>query len=121
MEWIVFSFKINQDYITKNFCINRNKPEKKCNGKCFLAKKIKESKENRPLQAPVSRPDEQKQVYNIQDAVHLSVFIATTTTARSRFAQLIFTTQSCVIEVFHPPKPFFPSCFLNSVPFSLLA
>lgn len=38
---IVAWFKINQDYIAKNICINRDKPQMKCNGKCHLKKQLK--------------------------------------------------------------------------------
>ncbi|MFN8258360.1 MAG: hypothetical protein U0W24_21905 [Bacteroidales bacterium] len=34
-------YALFKDYIAKNLCINRNKPESKCNGKCHLAKQIK--------------------------------------------------------------------------------
>jgi len=36
-------FKLNEDYIANNLCENRNKPELRCHGKCFLMKKIKEA------------------------------------------------------------------------------
>lgn len=40
-KWlIVAEFRLNQDYITKNLCINRNKPKMHCNGKCQLMKKL---------------------------------------------------------------------------------
>ncbi len=35
-----FAFK---DYIIKNLCENKNKPELKCNGKCYLKKMITEN------------------------------------------------------------------------------
>ena len=31
-------FWLNKDYITANFCVNKNKPQMHCNGKCFLDK-----------------------------------------------------------------------------------
>ncbi|MDQ0109680.1 hypothetical protein J2T02_004824 [Chitinophaga terrae (ex Kim and Jung 2007)] len=39
---VMLDFFINQDYISKNLCVNRDKPELHCNGKCHLAKKLKE-------------------------------------------------------------------------------
>ena len=35
-------FNINQDYIAAVLCINKAKPASTCQGKCFLAKKMKE-------------------------------------------------------------------------------
>ena len=39
-------YSINKKYIASTLCINRYKPQLKCNGKCFLAKKIKEAEKN---------------------------------------------------------------------------
>lgn len=36
-------FHINRAYIAKKHCINKNRPQLKCDGKCFLAQKIKEA------------------------------------------------------------------------------
>ena len=36
------AFYANQDAIIERFCINKNKPQLLCNGKCFLSKQIKE-------------------------------------------------------------------------------
>jgi hypothetical protein len=38
-------FKINRDYIAKVLCKNRQRPELKCDGKCYLAKKLKEQED----------------------------------------------------------------------------
>ena len=34
-------FHINRDYIAKVWCENQSRPQLNCNGKCFLAKKLK--------------------------------------------------------------------------------
>jgi hypothetical protein len=39
---ILINFKINQAYIARVLCENKDKPEMKCNGKCHLNKKLKE-------------------------------------------------------------------------------
>jgi hypothetical protein len=38
---VVADYILNRDYIAKVLCINRDKPEMKCNGKCHLAKQLK--------------------------------------------------------------------------------
>ena len=38
--WV--SFKLNQNFIARELCVNRNKPEMHYNSMCFLAKKIAE-------------------------------------------------------------------------------
>lgn len=51
---IVGLFKLNQDYIAKNLCENRSKPQKKCCGKCYLRKQLNKvaEKENGTSKAP---------------------------------------------------------------------
>ena len=40
-EVIVMSFQLNRDYIAKTLCENRSRPALRCNGKCYLAKRLK--------------------------------------------------------------------------------
>ena len=35
-------FKANQSFIAKELCINKDRPEMHCNGKCFLMTKMRE-------------------------------------------------------------------------------
>jgi hypothetical protein len=39
-------YAINYDYIAKVLCINKDKPELNCNGKCQLMKKLKQQEED---------------------------------------------------------------------------
>jgi len=36
----IASFKINQNFIANNFCVNKDKPAMCCKGKCYLTKKV---------------------------------------------------------------------------------
>ncbi len=47
-------FYINQSYIAKNLCVNKDKPMMHCNGKCYLSKKLKQQDGS---QTPVSRTE----------------------------------------------------------------
>lgn len=42
---------INYDYIVKELCVNKAKPEMKCNGKCHLMKELAKASEK---EAPIS-------------------------------------------------------------------
>lgn len=44
---IKVSFTMNQKYIIDNFCVNTDKPAMNCDGKCYLATKLKEEQERR--------------------------------------------------------------------------
>lgn len=51
--FLVAAFKLNQEYIAKNLCVNRYRPELKCHGKCFLMQKLQElEKEEQSKAAP---------------------------------------------------------------------
>ncbi len=36
----LFSYVLNYQYIVENLCVNREKPQLSCNGKCHLAKEL---------------------------------------------------------------------------------
>lgn len=42
----VISFMVNYDYIAKELCENKTKPELHCNGKCYLKKELAKASEN---------------------------------------------------------------------------
>lgn len=44
---ILIWFFSNQSYIAQNLCVNRNKPELSCNGKCILMQRLKAADEER--------------------------------------------------------------------------
>ncbi|MDR7131440.1 hypothetical protein J2X69_003804 [Algoriphagus sp. 4150] len=39
------NYELNKAYIIENFCINKDKPAMNCDGKCFLAERMKAEKE----------------------------------------------------------------------------
>jgi hypothetical protein len=43
VQWTTFI--LNQEKITEQFCVNKEKPELKCNGKCHLAKQLENEEE----------------------------------------------------------------------------
>jgi len=50
--WIAFSFKINQDYIARELCINRDNPDLQCNGNCVLMQRLKADEEKDKKELP---------------------------------------------------------------------
>jgi hypothetical protein len=45
MPVIYLDFELRRDYIVKNLCVNKSRPELKCDGKCYLAKRIAAAQE----------------------------------------------------------------------------
>ena len=42
----VLEYAVNYDYIVENLCVNKAKPEMKCNGKCHLMKQLAKDSES---------------------------------------------------------------------------
>jgi hypothetical protein len=45
---IVANYRINQEYIAKNLCVNRYKPKSCCQGKCYLNKQLAKDEDQQP-------------------------------------------------------------------------
>lgn len=58
----ILGFYMNQAYIAKNLCVNRNKPQLHCNGKCHLVKKMNEE-ERKDQQSPDRKMDNSNEVF----------------------------------------------------------
>jgi hypothetical protein len=56
--FVYAGFTLNQKYIATQLCVNRDKPQLHCNGKCYLMRKLKqaEQKEKAEDQRPVLQP-----------------------------------------------------------------
>jgi hypothetical protein len=46
LVFVYAGFKLNQQYIAENLCVNRFKPSLHCNGKCYFMRKVKQAEEN---------------------------------------------------------------------------
>lgn len=101
----VISFMVNYDYISKELCENKTKPELHCNGKCYLKKELAKASENTN---PTSQ--DKKQIHQEQEILFLE------TVADFDFQNLRFRDKKNVTAhysnrythlsshaVFHPP------------------
>ena len=62
---VIASFKANQQYIATNLCVNQNKPELSCHGKCFLNAQL-DKEEKRDKSIPYSSfENKQQPIYYI--------------------------------------------------------
>jgi hypothetical protein len=43
--YLYAAYELNKSYIASTLCENRDKPQLHCNGRCFLAKKIKQAED----------------------------------------------------------------------------
>ncbi len=48
----VFDYVVNHDYIVEFLCINQDKPELNCDGKCYLMQQLEAQKEEKKQNLP---------------------------------------------------------------------
>ena len=96
----LFNYIIHQDYIAEFLCINKDKPELACRGKCHLEKELKKQTEKRNKSIPG---------INLKEYPIGFVFIATFTPQIIRFQKkkknpfIIQYSYMYVSSIFHPP------------------
>lgn len=99
--FIYAGFGLNQEYIASKLCENRDKPVLKCNGKCFLAKKIKQEEEK-------EKRDEGKSGKNYFQEAVLTQTITLNFPFRFNLkafrAELPFNLPQRSSLIFHPPQ-----------------
>lgn len=107
---LVASYHLQQDYITRAFCINKARPQLHCNGKCHLAKQLRKAadaeqkqKQNGEKDAPAT-PLLCAAWYRWTPPVRLGA-------AARRFPPLaVAAPRTPCFEIFTPPRA------LNSLP-----
>src|SRR5690606_37715172 len=99
---VFIDFKLNQDYISKVLCINRDKPQLDCDGQCVLMQKMKGTQDaDHPEQSQGSKAQLLEIVSEIAPAFQPLYF---------PIVQKIFFTfdEEVLLEnfsnIFHPPK-----------------
>ena len=98
---IYADFAANRDYIAKNLCENRDKPDMKCNGKCQLCKRLKDEdkKENKGL--PANKNLKQNLLFSSAN----TIFNCAVHNDANQYASYLNTSFSSLHKqgIFHPP------------------
>ncbi|MBL6448249.1 hypothetical protein JMN32_18185 [Fulvivirga sp. 29W222] len=101
----MIDFKINQDFIAKVLCINKDEPITTCNGKCYLSKELKKAEEKEDKQAPTSKEQRQKVVYYYVKSSFNGLIIAYRylDQLNAAYNNSLYSS-SFVVDIFRPPK-----------------
>ena len=99
---VITAFEMNHDYIAKNLCINKNKPQMHCNGKCDMHKMLQkeESQNNSPV-APVKEKTEVLQFFQSSELSFVNPVVELSSTINIYTENKITGFTSAV---FHPPS-----------------
>ncbi|WP_316820903.1 hypothetical protein [Pedobacter gandavensis] len=99
--FVFAGFEINQQYIAAELCVNKDKPQLQCNGKCYLMKKLKQAQDKEQKQ------ERQAQKTQIQDALVVTPLVF----KQYPFAEItrhvpVSTGMPSAIRnsIFHPPQ-----------------
>ncbi|OAQ39695.1 hypothetical protein A5893_08920 [Pedobacter psychrophilus] len=96
-------YELNKDYIAKNLCINKDKPEMQCNGKCFLTRKIAEAEKQQQSQERKTQKDLTQQIMLIT-TFHIKFFNLNSVTENSVYQNNYSYIKSS--SFYHPPPTF---------------
>jgi hypothetical protein len=99
--FVYIGFEFNKQLIATEFCVNKDKPEMHCKGKCYLMKKLKQAQDK-----------EQKQErQSLKTPIHDALINNPIRFERYAFAEVLlhipFSTgmpQSIKNSIFHPPQ-----------------
>ncbi|WP_316803438.1 hypothetical protein [Pedobacter nototheniae] len=102
MQLVIYSgYKLNKEYITSVFCINKEHPELHCDGKCFLATKLKDlEKKNKTEQENLRRVIEAEPSFKFVVLNH----IIPSFEVKTEIGYLQKPLPSLHLSIFQPPK-----------------
>jgi len=96
---ILVHYEINKDEITAKYCVNKDKPQMHCCGKCLLKKKLAEQQEQQKLPA---FPDIKTDISIVHKAYKVHEVCKVVRCTIYRVNKL--STQCSGTGVFHPPS-----------------
>jgi hypothetical protein len=108
--WVIpllyLDFEIRRDYIVANLCENRSRPQLNCNGKCYLAKRIAETRKQEERQA--EQDYMANLIYQVMNVRENNYFSAPSPAFNMPLTPYFdykspFTPSSVVDDIFHPP------------------
>lgn len=96
----------NQNYIARELCENRDKPAMKCNGKCYLKKKLAAAQQSSPLNPANSnktvRKDFKFSDFILDQAVFSEFYFPSKILCP--FEPIQWCTRTAQAFIFHPPN-----------------
>ncbi len=97
----VIEYVIDQEYIAEFLCINKDRPELACEGKCYLMQMLQEQEDQKKMELPLSDLSE----YPIGFVLVQKVLTTANTLAPRKdftFRKKLYTYRFCPSD-FHPP------------------
>ena len=101
---VIAWFNANRDYVATELCENKNAPEKKCAGKCYLKKQLNkiEQGSDKSKQLPEKKHKTEFSEFITSVAPHFAISFFT----QSQVSAVAYTDNysfNCSQSIFHPP------------------
>lgn len=100
--FVYINFKIHQEEIVKNLCIQRDMKVNNCNGQCFLSKQLKKAADKEKKDAENLR-EKQELVYTFSISENKQNFSFPLEKKATHFSSTCEKTKSISYSIFHPP------------------
>lgn len=101
---LLIHYRLNIDFIKNELCENKNKPQLKCNGKCYLNKQVKKT-ENNPENLPETL--KQKDEIKLFSHSHFKLNVITFNLLNKFFTRNEIKISDIFKNIFIPPPNFF--------------
>jgi hypothetical protein len=99
--FVYAGFEMNREYIAAKLCVNKDKPQMHCNGKCYLAKKIKQAEEKEKSQERQAQKNQFQEAFITQN----NRIIFTARLLRViKLPYLSSAPQQHAADIFQPPQ-----------------
>jgi len=100
---VMLDFELNQNYIAKNLCENRNKPCCHCNGKCYLKKQLNKA-DKETSNGTSSQKDQETVLFFAEQKNTVSLPFHENILTKYLLRNFSFSHQNLYGSVFHPPQ-----------------
>ncbi len=104
---IVIWYQVNKEYVARNLCENKNRPEKKCCGKCYLNKQLNKADKG-TAESTSSVPQKwnlgELIAYTLPHTVNILPLFYSESNNTHHTLYVSFSPEGTYIPVFHPPS-----------------
>lgn len=103
----LIEYYANRDFFATVLCINKNKPELKCNGQCILMQKLKKAVQEESSSAPVPKVNFEDYPLGLisPPGSSLQITLIEISLSYSFYQDNYFSATGS--NLFHPPRPSF--------------
>jgi hypothetical protein len=101
---IYSSFVWNQSYIAEFLCVNQDKPEMECNGKCHLVKTLEKSNEQEEKKLPMPNEEDRPTIQLIQNTLEKVEFYSDLHRIKHRLSNTLFPEENFIDDFLKPPQ-----------------